>query len=184
MGCIPDLRRSNPFCDPHVRTWRPTSIVYAGCSVPRGVGSLSVCRARARNSLGVRPVSALKAPLKWLVAESPTTKNLGQLGTKAFLASRLVMEVELLKSPHSQSVNPMMDAIALTLLRSKQPVSTEDLLKRAVKRYLMRWPIGERTNWQNNADASFSSALSYLEEGDVILRTEDGRWRLQFGLVP
>ena len=57
-------------------------------------------------------LEAVASPLKLQQTATPLTAQMGRAGTEAYLASRLPRAVELLKSPHSRIVNPMMDAIA------------------------------------------------------------------------
>lgn len=64
-----------------------------------------------------------------MVTATTLTNDLGKAGEQAYLASRLPAVVELLKSPHSQIVNPMMDAIAAAVRQHKGPVPDQNLLR-------------------------------------------------------
>jgi hypothetical protein len=129
-------------------------------------------------------LEAVASPLKLQQTATPLTGRMGRAGTEAYLASRLPRAVELLKSPHSRIVNPMMDAIAAAIHRRRAPAPDAVLRRDALRILLARPRLSDRGAERALADdaslaPAFLSARSYLEEGSLIARTEDGAaWRL------
>lgn len=94
-------------------------------------------------------LDAIASSLKLLkITGSPLSRLPGRLGTDAYLASILARKVEELKSPHSLTVNGVMDEIVAALAVGKQP------------------EVDHRE--------ALASATEYLIEGGVIERMEDG----------
>ena len=129
-------------------------------------------------------LEVMASPLKFQNSATPLTHEMGRAGVDVYLASRLPRAVELLKSPHSQIVNPMMDAIAAAIHRHKGPVPDQNLLRDALRVHLKRPRLtkaGVPKALRKDASLApaFQSAKEYLEKRGVITRTEDGQsWRL------
>lgn len=129
-------------------------------------------------------LEVMASPLKFQIAATPLTHDIGTAGVDIYLASRLPRTVELLKSPHSQIVNSMMDAIIAAIEKHKKPLPDKNLLRDALRVHLQRPGLanpGVPGALEENASLkpAFQSARAYLEEGGVITCTEDGQsWRL------
>jgi len=130
--------------------------------------------------LGVTTVlEAIASPLKAQVA-GICGREMGRLGVETYLASTIARRVALLQSPHSDTVNPMMESIVVALGRAKTPLST-DALRLAAYRVLMNRPrVSLRGAERENASlsAAFASARGYLTEGRIVSLTGSGLWRL------
>ena len=131
-------------------------------------------------------VEAISSPLKYQINANPLTKRLGFSGVDTYLYSRLPCCVELLKSPHSVTVNPLMDAIAAALLKHKSPISDDELFRDALRIHLGKPRLTNPVANSKHASLhpAFLSARNYLMLGLVIQHTEDGgSWRLCPGLL-
>jgi len=130
--------------------------------------------------LGVTTVlEAISSPLKFQI-QKIAGRELGTLGFKTYLASTIPRRVALLQSPHSVTVNPMMEAIVVALMRARGPLD-EDRLRLLAYRVLLSKPrttikSAEREN--SSLSPAFSSARAYLTEADIISQTERGAWKL------
>jgi hypothetical protein len=136
--------------------------------------------------LGVTTViEAIASPLKYQIAQGALRSEMGRLGVLTYAASRLPRAVGLIQNPNSQVVSPLMEAITAALIDSKVPLQDSLLERNALRLHLQRprlSVVGVRK--VHNEDASLAPALlsacRYLEEGDIIQRTDDGRaWRLR-----
>jgi hypothetical protein len=137
-----------------------------------GVGTYSL--------LGVSTVlEAIASPLK-LQAQKIAGRELGVLGGKTYFASTIPRRVALLQSPHSETVNPMMESIVVALQRAKAPPDVDDLRLAAYRVFLSKPRATIQSAEQGDASLSpaFSSACDYLTQGRVISRTETGTWQL------
>jgi hypothetical protein len=129
-------------------------------------------------------LEAIASPLKFQITATPLTHDLGMAGVHTYMASRLPAVVELLKSPHSQIVNPMMDAITAAVHRNKGPVPDQNLFRDTLRVHLKRPRLTQAGIPKALAeDASlapaFQSAKAYLKEGGVIVCTDDGHaWQI------
>jgi hypothetical protein len=131
-------------------------------------------------------LEAIASPLKaQKLHGSPLMQKVGLRAIEAYLASLAARKVELLKSPHSLRVNPMMDAVVMALLK-KGTVPKDRLFREALKVHL---PLSGRAKGEIDAavekheylEASLASALAYLQEGEVVRPSEDGTgWELTF----
>ncbi len=130
--------------------------------------------------LGVTTVlEAIASPLKFQV-QKIAGHDLGVLGCKTYYASTIPRRVALLQSPHSETVNPMMESIVAALTHAKAPLEEMDLRLAAYRVFLSKPRATIRSAEKENSSLSpaFSSARDYLAEGRVISRTETGTWRL------
>lgn len=131
--------------------------------------------------LGLTTVlEAIASPLKLHHLQGIGGREMGRLGQKAYEASIIPRRVALLQSPHSETVNPMMESVVVVLQRAKAPLNESDLRLEAYRVFLSRprasIASAEKTN--SSLASAFSSAISYLNEGQVISRTETGVWQL------
>ena len=130
--------------------------------------------------LGVTTVlEAIASPLKFQV-QKIAGHELGNLGCETYYASTIARRVALLQSPHSDTVNPMMESVVVTLTRAKAPLE-EGALRLATYRVFLSKPratIRSAEKENTSLSPAFSSARDYLAEGRVISRTEQGMWRL------
>ena len=69
-------------------------------------------------------LEAIASPLKFQLQATPLSQKVGKLGVEIYFASSLLRAVELLKSPHSLIVNPMMDVATVALFRRREPLPT------------------------------------------------------------
>jgi hypothetical protein len=128
-------------------------------------------------------IEAAASPLKAQVAGPLLMRKVGRDGVDVYLASRLAQRVEVLKSPSSEVVNPMMDAIVLALLK-KGAIPQERLFREALKVYLglsgrPKAEIDASLGANANLGHTLNSALNYLQEGGVVERSADGtQWQL------
>lgn len=130
--------------------------------------------------LGVTTVlEAISSPLKFQIQKIAGHK-LGKLGCAAYYASTLPRRIALLQSPHSQSVNPMMESIAVALQRAKTPLDETTLRRNAYRVFLgkPRATIAKADRENSSLSPAFSSARNYLAEGKIISQTGTGLWRL------
>lgn len=129
-------------------------------------------------------LEAIASPLKAQISGPALMQKVGYLGVETYLASLIARRVEVLKSPHSLIVNPMMDAIALALLK-KGELPKERMFREALKVYLglsgkPKNEIDSALQDHAHLEYAFSSALEYLQQGDVIEPCEnDTQWRIQ-----
>jgi hypothetical protein len=133
-------------------------------------------------------LEAVASPLKFQLQATPLSHKVGKLGVEIYFASRVLRAVELLKSPHSQIVNPMMDAATLALLRRRQPLPKSEMLRDALRVHLNKPRLSERGipkaagNSLNMYQAALGSALTYLVEGEIVSESEDGqKWCMAGG---
>jgi len=130
--------------------------------------------------LGVTTVlEAIASPLKFQV-QKIAGHDLGMLGCETYYASTVARRVALLQSPHSETVNPMMESIVVALRRAKAPLE-EDALRLAAYRVFLSKPRATvRSAEKENSSLSpaFSSARDYLTEGQIISKTDAGAWQL------
>lgn len=131
--------------------------------------------------LGVTTVlEAISSPLKFQRLQGIAGAEMGRLGQEAYDASTLPRRIALLQSPHSQTVNPMMESIAVALQRAKTPLE-DAALRLAAYRVFLSTPRATRASAERENSAlspAYSSAREYLAEGSVISQEEAGRWRL------
>ena len=128
-------------------------------------------------------IEVLASPLKYQLQATPLTVEVGRIGGQLYAASRLVLAVELAKSPHSQTINPMMDAIARALAKQRGPLSDELMLRNALRIHLgrPRLSLAVATNGDGPIGwlhASYKRARGYLETAKIIEQNEDERWQL------
>ena len=124
------------------------------------------------------------SPLKSLLSKGPLARDVGMKGFDAFMASRIAAAVEVLKSPSSLIVNPMMDAIAAAVARHDGPTPDNLLFRNTLRVFLQRprlslagVPAALRKN--GSLQSAFGSACGYLQQGGVIARISDGTaWEL------
>lgn len=131
--------------------------------------------------LGVTTVlEAIASPLKLHRLQGKAGQEMGGLGQEAYYASTIPRRVALLQSPHSETVNPMMESIVVALTRAKAPLDEAALRLAAYRVFLSKPRATIRSAEKENSSLSpaFSSARDYLTEGRVISRTEQGLWRL------
>jgi hypothetical protein len=131
--------------------------------------------------LGVTTVmEAIASPLKLQNMKGKAGQEMGRLGQLAYYASTIPRRVALLQSPHSETVNPMMESIVVALTRAKAPLEEAALRLAAYRVFLSKPRATIRSAEKENSSLSpaFSSARDYLAEGHVISRTELGLWRL------
>ncbi|ETD87288.1 hypothetical protein ACTTAL_17465 [Rhodobacter capsulatus] len=130
--------------------------------------------------LGVTTVlEAIASPLKFQV-QTIAGHALGRLGCEAYYASTIPRRIALLQSPHSITVNPMMESIAVALMRAKAPLD-EEALRLAAYRVMLARPRATKTSAEKENSSlvpAFLSARDYLAEGQVISQDAAGRWRL------
>lgn len=144
------------------------------------------------STYGLLPVCAMlevmASPLKHLIAVSPLTRRMGELGVEIYYRSHLPMRVALAQSPHSMVVNPMMEAMAAAVARHTAPLPDELLLRDTLRVFLDRPRLTVKgVPKALTADPSllpaFGSAKQYLQEAEIIQPTPDGRsWALADGL--
>lgn len=143
--------------------------------------ALSRHRLEVYSLLGVTTVlEAISSPLKLHNLQGKAGHEMGRLGQQAYYASTLPRRIALLQSPHSQTVNPMMESIAVALQRAKTPLDETTLRRNAYRVFLSKprvtIPAAEKEN--SSLSPAFSSARDYLIEGKIISRTDTGLWRL------
>lgn len=139
----------------------------------------------AYSLLGVTTVlEAVASSLKLQCLQGIVGREMGRLGQKAYDQACLARKVALLQSPHSTTVNPMMEGIAVALSCATDPI-TDSALERATLRVLLKKPRLSRAGLvkaqrENPSLApAFISARSYLEKAHIISKTDDGlAWRL------
>lgn len=131
--------------------------------------------------LGVTTVlEAISSPLKLHRLQGIAGAEMGRLGQEAYDASTIPRRIALLQSLHSQTVNRMMESIAVALQRAKTPPD-EDALRLGAYRVFLSKPRATRASAERENSAlspAFSSAREYLAEGRVISQDEAGCWRL------
>lgn len=124
-------------------------------------------------------LNTVGSPLKSLIAQGPLARSVGMKGIETFYASRIAAAVEVLKSPSSLIVNPMMDAIAFAILKNSG-LTANNLLLRNTLRVLLNRPrlsnagLPAALRKDSSLEPAFHSALGYLEQGSVIARAADG----------
>lgn len=124
-------------------------------------------------------LEVIASPLKYQIQATPLSYKVGKLGVEIYLASRLLRAVELLKSPFSQIVNPMMDAAVMALLRRRGSLPKPKLLRDALQVHLNKPRLSERGIPEAAGtslamyQAALSSALGYLVEGGIVVESED-----------
>ncbi len=131
--------------------------------------------------VGVTTVmEALASPLKLQNLNGKAGQEMGRLGQLAYDASTIPRRVALLQSPHSKTVNPMMESIVVALTRAKAPLEEAALRLAAYRVFLSKPRATIRSAEKENSSLSpaFSSARDYLAEGHVISRIELDLWRL------
>lgn len=131
--------------------------------------------------LGVTTVlEAISSPLKLHSLQGRVGHKMGRLGQQAYYASTLPRRIALLQSPHSQTVNPMMESIAVALQRAKAPLDEATLRRDAYRVFLgkPRATIAAAEKEISSLSPAFSSARDYLTEGKIISQTDTGLWRL------
>lgn len=138
-------------------------------------------RVQVYSLLGVTTVlEAIASPLKYHNLQGKAGQKMGQLGQQAYYASTIPRRVALLQSPHSETVNPMMESIVVALTRAEVPLE-ETALRLAAYRVFLSKPratIRSVEKQDSSPSPAFSSARDYLAEGHVISRTKQGLWRL------
>lgn len=131
--------------------------------------------------LGVTTVlEAISSPLKLHNLQGKAGHKMGQLGQQAYYASSLPRRIALLQRPHSQTVDPMMESIAVALQRAKTPLDETTLRRNAYRVFLgkPRATITAAEKESGSLSPAFASARDYLTEGKIISRTDTGLWRL------
>lgn len=128
-------------------------------------------------------IDALGSPLKYQLQATPLSVEVGRIGGKLYAAARLVLAVEAAKSPHSQTVNPMMDAIALAVSKSRTPLSDDLLFRNAMRVFFGRPRLSSKAAASGEGQigpmsSAFKSALVYLETARVVERSPNGLWQL------
>lgn len=131
--------------------------------------------------LGVTTVlEAISSPLKLHNLQGKAGHEMGRLGQQAYYASTLARRIALLQSPHSLTVNPMMESIVVALQRAKTSLDEPTLRRNAYRVFLgkprVTVPAAEKEN--SSLSPAFSSARDYLTEGKIISQTDTGLWRL------
>ena len=147
------------------------------CALKEALGKHGV---ETYSLLGVTTVlEAIASPFK-LQAQKIAGHEMGELGCKTYFASTIPRRVALLQSPHSETVNPMMESIVVALQRAKAPMDIDGLRLAAYRIFLSKPRATLQSAEQENTSlsAAFPSACNYLTEGRVISRTEAGAWRL------
>ncbi|WP_030539562.1 hypothetical protein [Sphingobium sp. DC-2] len=125
-------------------------------------------------------LEAIASPLKFHHLQGIAGHEMGKLGQLAYYASHIPRRVALLQSPHSLTVNPLMESIVVALKRTKVPLDA-DALRLAAYRVMLGKPratIKSAEKGNSSLSPAFSSALEYLAEGNVICQTEAGAWQL------
>lgn len=125
-------------------------------------------------------LEAMSSPLKFHNLQGKAGRQMGLLGQQAYYASTVPRQVALLQSPHSQTVNPMMESIVVALQHGKEPMD-ETALKRGAYRVFLGKPratIASAEKENNSLYPAFQSARDYLVQGKLISRTDTGLWRL------
>lgn len=125
-------------------------------------------------------LEAIASPLKFHNLQGIAGHEMGKLGQLAYYASHIPRRVALLQSPHSLTVNPLMESIVVALKRTKVPLDA-DALRLASYRVMLGKPratIKSAEKGNSSLSPAFSSALEYLVEGNVICQTETGTWQL------
>ena len=131
--------------------------------------------------LGVTTVlEAISSPLKLHNLQGKAGHDMGRLGQQAYYASTLPRRVALLQSPHSQTVNPLMESIFVALQRAKLPLDQTTLRRGAYRVFLgkPRATVAAAEKENSSLSSAFSSALDYLTQGKIISQTDTGLWRL------
>jgi len=127
------------------------------------------------------------SPLKQQKLSNGLLQRAGMLGVEAYLASFLGRMVELLKSPHSQTVNPVMESIVLALVRAKEPVPDFYLLRNTLRELLNQPSLDARgmsdaLKDNSSLEPAFGSAKEYLLAGGIVanevVESEGTYWRL------
>jgi len=129
--------------------------------------------------LGITTVlEAISSPLKLHNLQGKAGQKMGRL--QAYCASTLPRRIALLQSPHSRTVNPMMESIAVALQRAKTPLDEATLRCNAYRVFLgkPRATIAAAEKENSLLSPAFSSARDYLTEGKIISQTGTGLWRL------
>jgi hypothetical protein len=125
-------------------------------------------------------LEAIASPLKLHHLQGLVGREMGKLGQQAYDASNVARRVALLQSPHSVTVNPLMECIVVALKRAKVPLDT-DALSLATYRIFLGKPratMNSAEKQNRSLSPAFASALEYLTKGDIISRTDAGSWRL------
>ncbi len=137
---------------------------------------------------GVHPYSLLGLTSIMEVIASPLKaqisgiagRDMGIHGVEAYISSTTARRVALLQSPHSQTVNQMMESISVALQKARSPLKEPGLRLRAYRIYLKepRISLAAAEGKNSSLSSAFSSARDYLVEGRIMSRTENGAWRL------
>jgi hypothetical protein len=121
--------------------------------------------------LGVTSVlEALSSEFKIIQTKSPLGAVVGSKGQALYYASILARDVALLQSPHSQIVNPMMEAIAHVLSAKRSPTAEDKLLDESIDCIREFSLFRDHTPDYPSFEASFKSALGYLIQGSIVER--------------
>lgn len=124
-------------------------------------------------------MEVIGSPLKAQVS-GIAGRDMGIHGVETYISSTMARRVALLQSPHSQTVNPMMESISVALQKAKSPLKEPGLRLRAYRIYLKEPRISMAAAERKNSSLSsaFSSARDYLVEGRIMSQTENGAWQL------
>lgn len=141
--------------------------------------------ADAYNALAVGALlEAFASEIKYQTIGSPLTHDVGILGLRAYEQSRLAMRVAVAQSPQSLIVNPLMEAVAAALARSRKPMGEATLRRKAVAIHLRRPKLSAadlRLACIEDAslEPALGSALHHLHEAGIIRRNPDkGTWEI------
>jgi hypothetical protein len=137
---------------------------------------------------GVHPYSLLGLTTIMEVIASPLKaqisgiagRDMGMHGVETYMSSTIARRIALLQSPHSQTVNQMMESISVALQKAKSPLKEPGLRLRSYRIFLKEPRISMAAAERENSSLSpaFSSARDYLVEGRIMSQTENGAWRL------
>jgi hypothetical protein len=114
-------------------------------------------------------LEVIASPLKALLTKGPLAAEVGENGLKTYYASRLLAAVEEIKSPHSMTVNPLMEA-AVSAVRKHREVRESDLLQLTINE--LREDVNE-----HSIPPGFQSAIDYLQQTGIIALDDEGIWR-------
>jgi hypothetical protein len=131
-------------------------------------------------------VEVMASPMKALAGQNRIGLAVAQRGVNLYRVCRLMKAVERIKSPDSQQINFMMDAVVIALASKKAALTQEILHRDALRIFLGRPKLTLQTANGGKAEItrlrpSFMRSLEYLTEGEVIENTDDG-WALRYGL--
>lgn len=140
----------------------------------------------AYSLLGVTTVlEVIASSLKLQGMEGIAGREMGRLGQQAYYQSLVARKVALLQSPHSSTVNTMMEGIAVALSGATGSIADSDLERATLRVFLKKPRLSQagliRAHRENGSLApAFLSARGYLENAHVISKSEDGTaWRLR-----